>query len=59
MKNPCKKDCPDRSSTCHAECEKYLAFHEHNKREHAKNLMQSRINDYIQKEIVKSKKGVK
>lgn len=26
MNNPCVKDCPDRSATCHAECEKYAAF---------------------------------
>lgn len=23
---PCVKDCPDRSATCHAECEKYAEF---------------------------------
>lgn len=23
---PCKPDCPDRSPTCHSECEKYLAY---------------------------------
>lgn len=22
----CDKDCPDRSATCHGECEKYQAF---------------------------------
>ena len=26
MKNPCVKECPDRSPTCHAECEKYAEF---------------------------------
>ena len=24
--NPCKRDCPERSPTCHAECEKYLTW---------------------------------
>ena len=24
--NPCKKDCPRRSSTCHAECQEYALF---------------------------------
>ena len=57
MKNPCKKDCPGRSPTCHAECEAYLAFNEHNKKKNAKQLMQSRINDYINKEIIKTKRG--
>lgn len=26
MKNPCVKECPDRSPTCHGECEKYAAY---------------------------------
>jgi hypothetical protein len=26
MENPCKKDCPRRSPTCHGKCEKYLDF---------------------------------
>ena len=24
--NPCVKDCPERSATCHADCEKYARF---------------------------------
>lgn len=24
--NPCSQDCPDRSPTCHSECEKYCVF---------------------------------
>lgn len=24
--NPCKPDCPERSPTCHSECEKYIAY---------------------------------
>lgn len=59
MKNPCKKDCPGRSSTCHAECEAYLAFHEHNKVKNHKNRLQSEVNDFINKEIIKSIKGVR
>ena len=26
MTNPCAKDCPDRSPTCHGSCERYAAF---------------------------------
>lgn len=26
--NPCKKDCPDRCSTCHTTCQKYLTYAE-------------------------------
>lgn len=24
--NPCKKDCKDRSSTCHSTCKKYILW---------------------------------
>lgn len=26
VENPCARDCPDRTATCHAECEKYARF---------------------------------
>ena len=26
MTQPCKRDCPGRSQTCHTECEKYKAY---------------------------------
>jgi hypothetical protein len=26
MKNPCEKNCPNRSPTCHGKCEKYQLF---------------------------------
>lgn len=26
LENPCKKDCPDRTGDCHAECPKWLAY---------------------------------
>lgn len=29
----CEKDCPERSATCHAECQKYLDFYERNAKE--------------------------
>lgn len=25
---PCEKDCPERSSTCHSTCERYLKYRE-------------------------------
>lgn len=28
VKNPCKKNCPGRSATCHCECKAYLAYAE-------------------------------
>ena len=59
MKNPCKKDCPDRSPTCHSECEPYLKFYEHNKEKNRKNLIKSQIGTYVNDEVNKSLKGVK
>jgi hypothetical protein len=41
MKNPCDKNCPNRSPTCHCECEAYLAFFEERQRE---NKERHRIN---------------
>ena len=26
--NPCKRDCPERSATCHIECAKYNEWHD-------------------------------
>lgn len=26
MTNPCSRDCPDRSPTCHADCQRYKDF---------------------------------
>ena len=26
MKNPCDRNCPERSATCHGKCEKYAAY---------------------------------
>ena len=41
MTNPCSKNCPKRSSTCHCECREYLAFFEERQRE---NQERHRIN---------------
>ena len=32
MKSPCEKNCPDRSPTCHGECEKYLEYYAHRRK---------------------------
>ena len=33
IQNPCKRECAERSPTCHAECERYLAWCESRKPE--------------------------
>lgn len=35
IKNPCTRDCPERSPTCHAKCEKHLEWLEARKAEQA------------------------
>ena len=57
MKQPCKKNCPDRSGTCHSECEQYLEFvrarHEERERIH-----QNKVTDgYIRDAVKASKKS--
>ncbi len=45
--NPCTKDCPKRSPTCHGECEEYLAFFEErqriNQERHRMNAVNSNV----------------
>ena len=40
MKNPCQKNCNGRSPDCHATCEKYLAFYQHNREQNAQKEME-------------------
>lgn len=42
MKQPCAKDCPDRSPECHSVCEKYLAYNEQNSIDRDRRLAESR-----------------
>ena len=43
--NPCKKDCPDRSATCHSECAKYREFHAWNLRYYDAKLREAKSNE--------------
>lgn len=43
MKNPCKKDCPDRSPTCHQTCTDYLEFFEYRRRENEQRYQWNKI----------------
>lgn len=55
MRNPCKKDCPGRSPTCHAECDVYLDFYAWCKETREQERKQSITMDYIAKEVRKGK----
>lgn len=46
MKNPCAKECPDRSPTCHSECEKYTAFAEERAEKRATMMKENEVVGY-------------
>lgn len=44
MKNPCK-DCPDRNSECHCQCDRYIEFKNQLEETKKKKEEQNRINN--------------
>lgn len=56
IEQPCKKDCPNRSATCHAECEAYLQFMERNAQERERIHNSKKVNGYIRDAVRASKK---
>ena len=47
MMQPCKRDCPGRSPTCHAECEKYAMFTQKQAESYKKRLLDSDVKGAI------------
>lgn len=47
MKPPCTQDCPDRSPTCHSECEKYQEFRKKNAEERDRRYRENEVDRYI------------
>lgn len=47
----CKPDCPNRSATCHAECEIYLAAWAENKRRYEEMAKQRRLQEIIDRSV--------
>ena len=43
MKQHCDRSCPGRSPTCHAECEKYRAYAEQQRKEYTRRKMLSDV----------------
>lgn len=56
MKNPCKRNCPNRSPTCHAECEDYLAFNEWCIKQRKERMKYSDANSYVTDAVAKSER---
>lgn len=59
IEQPCKKDCLNRSATCHAECEAYLQFVENNAKERERIHVCKKVNGYIRDAVRASKKSSK
>lgn len=43
MRQPCKRDCPGRSPTCHAECEKYKAYTEQQREDYKRRVFEFEV----------------
>ena len=58
--NPCAKDCPNRSATCHAECEKYAVFakerEEERQAEWKERQAEARMSGYVIERNIKARK---
>lgn len=52
--NPCDRDCPERTSTCHSTCGKYKTFRERKDQElHERSLESARLNPISEANIRK------
>lgn len=47
MQNPCHKKCPERSPTCHSECERYEKFARERREMLDERKKQNVIEDYF------------
>lgn len=43
----CPPDCPDRSATCHSECEKYLKYHGKQRVEYERRAKAQDMGNYL------------
>ena len=55
--NICPQDCPNRTATCHAECEIYLAWFRKNAEEIKTRADRVPINNYVVESIRRMKSG--
>lgn len=46
MKQPCEKDCPDRSATCHSTCPKWAAWERYKEQDYARRNQGCVIRNY-------------
>ena len=46
MKNPCVRDCPRRSATCHSYCPEYAKFDQYNQMRRQESHMKTILSDH-------------
>lgn len=56
MRIPCEKNCPGRTGTCHADCEKYREYREFCQKVREQRLREQHVNDYTAKAVTESKR---
>lgn len=56
MKNPCKRNCPNRSPTCYGECEDYLAFNEWCIKQRKERMKYNDADSYVTDAVAKSRR---
>jgi len=54
MKNPCVPNCPERSRTCHAECDRYTAFYASRRAANAANLEEKGVTAFRTEQVLKT-----
>lgn len=52
--NPCKRDCPKRSATCHAVCKEYIEYAEAKEEERVERWKQKQIDNYAIESVVEA-----
>lgn len=57
MMQPCKRDCPGRSPTCHAECEKYLQYAAENAAKRQERYLQGDVAGAVYESMRRMKKS--
>lgn len=54
---PCKRECAERSETCHGDCERYKQYRAAREDAYRENLKWATLRDYTLEEVRKSRKG--
>ncbi len=67
VENPCFRDCPDRTPTCHGKCEKYQAYakwceevrQKRAEKSRARNILNEGKDRMFRKKLLREKQGRK